>query len=78
MSAYIYVTDTIWTMRSPANGTVRFGDTPDGAFDVQVWHPYLRAPGGVLKRRIARSGTSGTETITLTLRAPPMHKMGGY
>jgi plastocyanin len=78
MSAFIFVTDTVWTTRSPANGTVRFGDTPGGQFTLQVWHPYLRAPGGVLKRSYSASGADRSETITVALRAPPMHRMGGY
>jgi plastocyanin len=78
MSAYIFVTDTVWTTRSPGNGTVRFGDTPNGPFTLQVWHPFLRAPGGVLTRSYSASGADRSETITVSLRAPPMHPMGGY
>jgi plastocyanin len=78
MSAYIFVTDTVWTTRVPANGTVRFGDTPAGAFVLQVWHPFLRAPGGVLRRNYTATGADRSETITVALRAPPMHSMGGY
>jgi plastocyanin len=78
MSAYIFVTDTVWTTRSPANGTVRFGDTPAGPFVLQVWHPFLRAPGGVMTRSYAATGADRTETITIALRAPPMHSMATY
>lgn len=78
MSAYIFVTDTVWTTRSPANGTVRFGDTPGGPFVLQVWHPFLRAPGGLLTRGFAPSGGDRNETITIALRPAPMHGMGGY
>jgi plastocyanin len=78
MSAYIFVTDTVWTTRSPANGTVRFIDTPGGPFTLQVWHPYLRAPGGVLTHSYTASGADRSETITVSLRAPPMHAMGAY
>ena len=78
MSAYIFVTDTVWTTRSPAQGTVRFGDTPDGDYVLQVWHPYLRAPGGVLVRRYQAGGADRSETIVLQLRPPPMHGTGHY
>jgi plastocyanin len=78
MSAYIFVTDTVWTTRSPASGSVTFGDTPAGPFVLQVWHPYLRAPGGVLTRNYAPSAANRSETIAVALRAPPMHRMGGY
>ena len=57
---------------------MRFGDTPAGQFTLQVWHPYLRAPGGVLTRTYAASGGDRSETITVALRPPPMHRMGGY
>lgn len=78
MSAYIYVTDTVWTTRSPANGTVRFGNTPGGNFVLQVWHPDLRAPGGVLTRNYGSSGVDRSEKITIALRARPMHRMRDY
>ena len=77
MAAYIFVTDTVWTTRSPSSGTVRFGDTPAGPFVLQVWHPFLRAPGGMLKRNYAPGGDR-SETIAITLRAPPMRPMAGY
>ncbi len=78
MSAYIFVTDTVWSVRSPANGTVRFGDTPAGNFTLRVWHPYLRAPGGILTRSFAPAAADRSDAVTVTLRAPPMHQMGGY
>ena len=77
MSAYIFVTDTVWTTRSGANGAVTFRDTPAGAYVIQVWHPYLRAPGGVLSRT-ASSGADRSESFKLGLRPPPMHHPGGY
>jgi plastocyanin len=78
MSAYIFVTDTVWTTRSPASGSVTFGDTPNGSFVLQIWHPFLRAPGGVLTRTYAASGAERSETVSIALRPPPMHQMGGY
>ena len=78
MSAFIFVTDTVWTTRSPASGTVRFGDTPDGAYVLEVWHPYLRAPGGVLVRRFPAGRADRVETIVLQLRKPPLQGTGGY
>ena len=78
MSAYVFVTDTVWTARASVNGTVRFGDTPGGRFVLQVWHPYLRAPGGVLTASYTSIGADRTETITISLRAPPTHRAGSY
>lgn len=78
MSAYIFVTDTAWTARSLANGSVRFDDAPGGDFVLQLWHPYLRAPGSVLSLAYKAGRSDRTETIRVSLRSPPMHKMGGY
>lgn len=78
MSAYIFISDSVWTTLSPANGTVRFGNTPGGSFVLQVWHPFLRAPGGVLTRNYTPSAVDRSEAITVALRAPPMHRAGGY
>jgi plastocyanin len=78
MSAYIFVTDTVWTTRSPADGIVRFGDTPSGSFVLQVWHPYLRVPGGVTTKQYVAAAGDRSETITLALRPAPIHRMGSY
>lgn len=78
MAAYIFVSDTDWAQRTAANGTVKFGDSPDGNVILKVWHPYLRAPGGVLVKRIAAADAARSETITVQLRAPPVHSMGDY
>lgn len=78
MSAYIFVTDTVWSARSGANGMVVFRDTPAHAFNLQVWHPYLRAPGGITTRLMAAGSADRSETIAISLRPPPMHRMGGY
>lgn len=78
MSAYIFVTDTVWTTHAPTNGIVRFSDTPEGQFILQIWHPYLRAPGGVFTRRYTASNADRSEAIKVALRPPPMHTMGGY
>ncbi len=77
MTAYIYVTDTVWTQRSGANGAVSFGDTPGSAFTLSVWHPYLRAPGNVSSVVLQASAQDRTQTVTVRLRPPPA-TLGGY
>ncbi len=47
MSAYILVTNSAWTARTNAQGMVSFADAPSAPGRVTVWHPYLRAPGGI-------------------------------
>ncbi len=78
MSAYIFVTDSAWTERSGANGSVVFHNIPARPYDLQLWHPYLRAPGGMLSRPMIAASADRSETITVQLRPPPMHHMKGY
>ena len=71
MSAYILVAETALTAPSGRTGAVRFSNVPAGSARVEVWHPYLRAPGNKLSRTIAvRPGAS--ESIAVRLRAAPM------
>ena len=77
MSAYLYVADTAWAAASGTNGTVTFRDTPRGTYALEVWHPYLRAPGNVVRRQ-AQFGADRSESVAVRLRPPPMHAMGGY
>ena len=78
MSAFIYVTDTSWALETTANGTVTFRDAPAVPYVVQVWHPFLRAPGNQTGRQRSPAADEATETFTVTLRAPPKHPMTGY
>lgn len=78
MSAYIFVSDTPWAQRTPASGTVRFSDSPSGAVVMKVWHPYLRSPGGVLVRPLGPVDAARSETLKVSLRAPPVHTMSDY
>ena len=71
MSAYIVVAETALTAPTGGSGAVRFENVPAGSARVEIWHPYLRAPGNTLSRTVAmRPG--GSESITARLRAAPM------
>ena len=78
MSAYIFVTDTVWTARASSNGAATFRDTPAGSFTAQVWHPHQRAPGGTVAHKLTASTGGLRETFTIKLRRPPVHGTGGY
>lgn len=78
MSAFIFVTDTSWALETTASGAVTFRDTPTVPYIVQVWHPFLRAPGNQTSRQRGPAADEATETFTVTLRAPPKHPMSGY
>ena len=74
MTAFIYVTDSKWTAKTGADGTVRFGNAPDAAGRLSVWHPYLRAKANVVHRQVAAS--QRTVSFAVELRSPPMVSHG--
>ena len=70
MSAFIVVTDSVWTARTNGQGIAVFADAPGGSGRVTVWHPYLRAPGGAVQQACRPAQRS--LTFTVRLRPPPM------
>jgi plastocyanin len=76
MTAFIIVTDSAWTARTNGQGIVQFNTAPNAPAQLNVWHPYLRAPGNSLVRRIA-AGQRDTSFV-LNLRAPPMAMSHDY
>src|SRR5258708_15441707 len=69
MSAFIVVTDSFWTARTDAQGVARFGDAPNAPGRLTVWHPWLRAPGGVIQQAIGAGQRSAS--FSIRLRPPP-------
>lgn len=67
MSAFIVVTDSAWTARTNAQGIAAFGDAPEAAARLTVWHPYLRA-GPVQLQLAARQRSAN---FSIRLRPPP-------
>ncbi len=70
MSAFIYVTDTPYAIKTDASGAAVIRDIPAGAATLELWHPYMRAA----ENRVTRSvtiGASNSETFQVRLRAPP-------
>src|SRR5436190_3617059 len=53
MSAFIVIADSAWTARTNAQGVAAFADAPSVPGRLTVWHPYLRAPGGVMQQSVA-------------------------
>ena len=70
MTAFIVVTDSVWTARTNLRGMVVFPDAPGGKGRVTVWHPYLRVPGGMVQRPVGPAGRS--LSFSVRLRPPPM------
>jgi plastocyanin len=69
MSAFIVVTDSVWTARTNAQGMATFADAPNAPGRLTAWHPYLRAPGGVVEQNV-RSGQRSA-SFQVRLRPPP-------
>ena len=69
MSAFILVTDSAWTARTNGQGVAAFADAPNAPGRVTVWHPYLRAPGGVVQQGVAASQRNAS--FSIRLRPPP-------
>jgi plastocyanin len=76
MSAFIVVTDSMWTARTNAQGMVSFADAPNAPARLNVWHPYLRAPGGQLQQALAAA--QRTASFQVRLRPPPAMSMTDY
>jgi plastocyanin len=76
MSAFIVVTDSAWTARTNAQGMVSFGDAPNAPARLTVWHPYLRAPGGMIQQALGPSQRS--LSFQVRLRSPPAMAMTDY
>jgi plastocyanin len=72
MIAFINVVDTPWAAKTDANGNVSFRGVPATGVTIDVWHPYLRAPGNRVSRGTALAqGPARRESFTVALRNPP-------
>jgi plastocyanin len=69
MSAFIVVTDSVWTARTNAQGIVTFADAPAVPARLSIWHPYMRTPGGEIEQAIGPQQHS--VTFAVKLRPPP-------
>jgi plastocyanin len=69
MSAFIVVTDSVWTARTNAQGMAMFADAPNAPARLTAWHPYSRAPGGVAQQNIGAGQRNAS--FSLRLRPPP-------
>jgi plastocyanin len=72
MTAFIVVTDSAWTARTNGQGIAAFADAPDAPGRVTVWHPYLRAPGGIVQQGLSTAQRSASFSVRLRPPPPPM------
>jgi plastocyanin len=78
MSAFIRVVDTPYAVKSAASGQALVRELPPGPATVTVWHPYLKAAGGEMTRRVVipASGALGL-SLAAEVRSPRLRR-GGY
>ena len=69
MSAFVVVTDSVWTARTNPQGVAVFADAPHAPGRLTAWHPYLRAPGGTVQQNVGAAQRSAS--FSIRLRAPP-------
>jgi plastocyanin len=67
MSAFVAVVDTAYAVRTDATGNAVFNVPAGGQVKIDVWHPYLRAPGNQVSMQ---APASGAQTVSVTLRQP--------
>jgi plastocyanin len=78
MSAFIDVVDTVWTAKTDAAGAAVIRDIPPGRIAIDLWHPYLRAPGNRIARPIALAASGAREAFAVELRKPPRPAASHY
>lgn len=78
MSAFIDVVDTVWAEKTDAAGRATLDGVPPGQVAIDVWHPYLRAPGNLMARTIAIGPSDRQEVFAVALRNPPRPAASNY
>jgi plastocyanin len=74
MQAYIVVVDTPFVGRTGVNGSVVLRGA-SGAGELRVWHPDLRARGGVMTRAVTLPAAGAAqEAFSVQLRAKAAHE----
>jgi plastocyanin len=68
MSAFVAVVDTPWAVKTDTSGIARIAGVPDGGAAVEVWHPWLRAPGNRVVRVVRVTGTGVAEAFAVQIR----------
>jgi plastocyanin len=70
MLAFIYVTDTPFTVKTNASGMAMLHGAPGPAGRLKIWHPYAKARGGTVEQ--AAAFVSGVQAVTLDVRPAPV------
>lgn len=68
MRGYIRVTETPFAGKTDGNGYVTLSSVPQGAAELVVWHPLLRAPANEHKETVNISSALPSRKIVVKLR----------
>lgn len=72
MSAFIYVVDTPFAMKTGADGVAVLRNAPSGAATLRVWHPYMRVQNNTIERAVAVTQANSAQAFQVRLRSPPV------
>ena len=73
MTAFIYVVDTPFAMKTGADGVAVLRNLPLGAATLRVWHPHTRVQNNTIERAVTLTEANGSQAFQVRLRAPPDH-----
>lgn len=73
MSAFVYVVDTPFAMKTGADGVAVLSNAPSGAATLRAWHPYMRAQNNTIERAVTVAQGNNLQAFEVRLRAPPDH-----
>lgn len=68
MRGYIRVVDTPFAAKTDQNGLVRLTGMAAGGYQMTIWHPRARTPGGELDRPVTIGAGQSSQKIALKLR----------
>jgi len=71
MVAFIRVVDTPYAMKTDSAGKAVIRNLPDGAANVKLWHPYLKAANNEIARATTLPGGASIDFV-VDLRPAPM------
>jgi plastocyanin len=73
MQAFVQVVDTPFAVKTGKDGRAVLRGAPNGALNLRVWHPHLRAPANQLSLAVAAGGDIAVP-VSVKLRHPaPMN-----
>ena len=76
MIGFIDVVDTPFAAKTDDSGRAVLPGNPQGNATLTVWHPYMRAPGNVVSRKVSLAASGAAhEDVAIDVRPAPMKGM---